>query len=109
MLLVTIKMVVKDKNLGSAYNINQFSLPIFGKTGTVQNPRGEDHSLFIAFSPKENPEIAIAVIVENAGWGSVTAAPIAALMIEKYVKKSISQKDIENYILTKKLNINASY
>ncbi|MCS6821396.1 MAG: penicillin-binding protein 2, partial [Microscillaceae bacterium] len=59
-------------------------LNICGKTGTVQNPRGEDHSVFIAFAPKENPKIAIAVYVENAGFGGVWAAPIATLMIEKY-------------------------
>ncbi|MCS6822225.1 MAG: penicillin-binding transpeptidase domain-containing protein, partial [Microscillaceae bacterium] len=53
-------------------------------------PRGEDHSVFIAFAPKENPKIAIAVYVENAGFGGVWAAPIATLMIEKYLKGKIS-------------------
>ena len=60
---------------------------IGGKTGTAQNPHGEDHSIFIAFAPKENPEIAIAVYIENGGWGSTWAAPIAGLMIEKYLKQ----------------------
>ena len=63
---------------------------ICGKTGTAQNPHGEDHSIFIAFAPKDNPKIAIAVYVENAGFGSTYAAPIASLMIEKYLKGNIS-------------------
>ncbi|MCB9246100.1 MAG: penicillin-binding protein 2 [Flavobacteriales bacterium] len=56
-----------------------------GKTGTVQNPHGENHSMFIAFAPKEEPKIAIAVVVENSGYGSTWAAPIASLMMEKYL------------------------
>ena len=61
-------------------------IQICGKTGTSQNPHGEDHSVFFAFAPKENPQIAIAVYVENAGWGGSYAAPIASLMIEKYLR-----------------------
>lgn len=61
-----------------------------GKTGTAQNPHGNDHSLFICFAPVENPKIAIAVIVENAGFGATYGAPIASLMIEKYLNDSIS-------------------
>ncbi len=63
---------------------------VCGKTGTAQNPHGEDHSVFIAFAPKENPKIAIAVYVENAGFGATYAAPVASLMIEKYLKGDIS-------------------
>lgn len=63
-----------------------------GKTGTVENPHGKDHSAFIAFAPKENPKIAIAVFVENSGFGATYAAPIASLMIEKYIRKEISEK-----------------
>ncbi|NND95276.1 MAG: penicillin-binding protein 2 [Flavobacteriales bacterium] len=58
---------------------------ICGKTGTAQNPHGKDHSIFIAFAPKDNPKIAIAVYVENVGFGSTWAAPITSLMIEKYL------------------------
>jgi len=65
-------------------------ITVCGKTGTAENPHGEDHSVFIAFAPKENPSIAIAVYVENAGFGSTYAAPIASLMIEKYIKRQIS-------------------
>ncbi len=61
-----------------------------GKTGTVQNPHGEDHSTFIGFAPKDNPEIAIAVYVENSGSGSQFARPIASFMVEKYLNDTIS-------------------
>ena len=61
-----------------------------GKTGTAQNPHGKDHSLFIAFAPIDNPKIAIAVIVENAGFGATYAAPIASLMMEKYLNDTIA-------------------
>ncbi|TLX77693.1 penicillin-binding protein 2 [Labilibacter sediminis] len=64
-------------------------LNISGKTGTAENPHGEDHSVFIAFAPKENPKIAISVYVENGGFGSRWAAPIASLMVEKYLNKDI--------------------
>jgi penicillin-binding protein 2 len=60
-----------------------------GKTGTAQNPHGADHSTFIAFAPRENPKIAIAVYVEYGKWGNLYAAPIASLMIEKYLNDSI--------------------
>ncbi len=60
-------------------------IPMCGKTGTVQNPHGENHSVFIAFAPKDDPKIAIAVVVENGGFGSVFAAPIATLMMKKYL------------------------
>jgi penicillin-binding protein 2 len=76
---------------------------ICGKTGTAQNPHGEDHSVFIAFAPKYNPEIAIAVYVENAGFGATYAAPVASLMIEKYIKGQISNKGLEDYIINLRL------
>lgn len=78
-------------------------LEICGKTGTAQNPRGEDHSVFIAFAPKDNPKIAIAVYVENAGFGGNVAAPVAALMIEKYLKDKISKQYLEKQILDLKI------
>ncbi|MFT5648208.1 MAG: penicillin-binding protein 2 [Aureispira sp.] len=73
-----------------------------GKTGTVENNKGKDHSTFIAFAPKDNPKIAIAVYVENGGFGSTYAAPISSLMIEKYIKGSIeskARKSLEKRIL----------
>ncbi|NLD63060.1 MAG: penicillin-binding protein 2 [Bacteroidales bacterium] len=75
------------------------SIIICGKTGTAQNPHGKDHSIFVAFAPKDNPQIAIAVYVENAGFGSTFAAPIASLMIEKYLTGSIKRKYLEDYVL----------
>ncbi len=76
---------------GTAYNAKINDIEVCGKTGTVQNPHGENHSVFIAFAPRINPKIAIAVVVENAGYGSTWSAPIASLMIEKYLKDSISR------------------
>ena len=70
-----------------------------GKTGTAENPHGPDHSIFVAFAPEKNPEIAIAVYVENTGFGSTYAAPVASLMIEKYLKGKIENPWLENYIL----------
>ncbi|HAJ99473.1 MAG TPA: hypothetical protein DCM62_05565, partial [Bacteroidales bacterium] len=70
-----------------------------GKTGTVQNPHGENHSVFIAFAPLDNPKIAISVIVENSGYGSLWAAPIASLMIEKYLNRIIQRPEFERRIL----------
>jgi penicillin-binding protein 2 len=76
---------------------------VCGKTGTAQNPHGADHSVFIAFAPKYDPKIAIAVYVENAGFGATYAAPLASLMIEKYIKGKVSNKNLEDYILNLKL------
>ena len=70
------------------------SVIVCGKTGTAQNPHGEDHSVFIAFAPKDNPQIAIAVYVENAGFGGTWAAPIASLMIEKYMTDTIGTRNL---------------
>lgn len=67
-------------------------ISVCGKTGTAQNPHGKDHSIFMAFAPKDNPKIAIAVFVENAGFGATWAAPIASLMMEKFINDTISAK-----------------
>jgi len=66
-------------------------LDICGKTGTAQNPHGADNSVFICFAPRENPKIAVAAYVENAGFGATWAAPIASLLIEKYLNGEISE------------------
>jgi penicillin-binding protein 2 len=68
---------------------------ICGKTGTAQNPHGDDHSVFLAFAPRDNPKIAIACIVENGGFGHAWSAPIVSLMIEKYLKGKIERPEIE--------------
>jgi penicillin-binding protein 2 len=75
------------------------SIIICGKTGTAQNPHGKDHSIFVAFAPKDDPKIAIAVYVENAGFGSTFAAPIASLMIEKYLTGEVKRKYLEDHVL----------
>ncbi len=74
------------------------SIIICGKTGTAQNPHGKDHSIFVAFAPKDDPQIAIAVYVENAGFGSTFAAPIASLMIEKYLTGKVSRRYLEEHV-----------
>ncbi len=70
-----------------------------GKTGTVQNPHGDDHSMFIAFAPMNDPKIAITVIVENSGFGSTWAAPIASLMMEKYLLGKVNRTSLEKRIM----------
>jgi penicillin-binding protein 2 len=75
------------------------SIIICGKTGTAQNPHGDDHSVFIAFAPKDHPKIAIAVYVENSGFGATYAAPVASLMIEKYLRRRITNKPMEQRML----------
>ncbi len=80
------------------------SIVMCGKTGTVENSFGEDHSVFVAFAPRDNPKIAIAVYLENAGYGSTWAAPIATLMMEKYISGSIPKR--HKYYEDKMLNAN---
>jgi penicillin-binding protein 2 len=81
-------------------------IDICGKTGTAQNPHGQDHSVFICFAPKDNPQIAMVVYVENAGFGGDVAAPVAILMIEKYLKGKVSKTWLEKMIIDKQLIIN---
>ncbi len=89
------ELVVKS---GTAFTAWLPDIVICGKTGTAQNPHGEDHSIFNAFAPKDNPKIVIAVYVENAGFGAYWAAPIASLMIEKYIKGKVSRHSLEQRI-----------
>lgn len=74
-------------------------IAICGKTGTSQNKKGKDNSVFIAFAPRYNPKIAVAVMVQNAGFGGSVAAPIATLMIEKYLKRKIERTAIKERML----------
>ena len=83
---------------GRMANLENLGITVCGKTGTAEN-KGEDHAVFVAFAPKENPQIALAVYVENAGFGGNSAAPIARLMIEQYLKGTISQKKYEDWVL----------
>lgn len=82
------EQVVKS-GTGTAAQID--SVNVCGKTGTVENKNFNDHSVFIAFAPKENPKIAIAVYVEYGKWGGTWAAPISSVMIEKYLKNNLSK------------------
>ena len=93
---------VMTNGTGRWYNID--SLAMCGKTGTVQNPHGKDHAIFIGFAPKDNPKIAVAVVVENAGFGATWAAPIASLMMEQYLTGEIERKPLFNRIKDAVLN-----
>lgn len=83
----------------SRYYTNIPDIPTAGKTGTSQNPHGQDHGWFIAYAPYDNPQIAIAVLAENAGFGSISAAPIASLLIEQYLSGEIDRSYVLNYVL----------
>jgi penicillin-binding protein 2 len=91
---------------GTAYVARIPGIEICGKTGTAQNPHGKDHSIFFAFAPKVNPKIAIAVVVENAGFGATWAAPIASLMLEQYLT---GKHDSRKPLLDRMLNGNLTH
>jgi penicillin-binding protein 2 len=74
-------------------------IEICGKTGTAENPHGKSHAVFLAFAPRNNPKIAIACIVENAGFGGIWSAPIVTLMMEKYLKGKTSRPEIEKRVM----------
>jgi penicillin-binding protein 2 len=93
------ELVVNGGPGSTARNAKIEGITVCGKTGTAENPHGNDHSIFIAFAPKENPKIAIAVYVENQGFGTTYAAPIASLMIEKYLTGEIKRKWYENWVM----------
>lgn len=95
-------------NYGTASHLKVEGIEICGKTGTAENfakingvqTQLDDHSIFVAFAPRDNPKIAIAVFVENGYWGARWAGPIASLMIEKYLKGEVTQKAREEWIMT---------
>src|SRR5688572_7780107 len=95
---------VVARGTGSFAKLAHIGIVVCGKTGTAENPHGDDHAVFVAFAPRENPKIAIAVYVENAGFGALSAAPLAGLMIEKYLTDSISapRKKWEDWVLAGK-------
>lgn len=94
-------------NLGTASALRVEGIDICGKTGTAENyaiiggvrTKLEDHSIFVAFAPKDNPKIAIAIMIENGGFGAAIAGPIASLMIEKYLRNKITRTDLEKKVL----------
>jgi penicillin-binding protein 2 len=98
-------------NYGTASHLKVEGIEICGKTGTAENftkingvkTQLTDHSIFVAFAPRNDPKIAIAVFVENGYWGARWAGPIASLMIEKYIKGEVTQKAREERMMTKGL------
>ena len=98
-------------NFGTAHGLNVEGIDICGKTGTAENfakiggkrVQLEDHSIFVAFAPKDNPKIAIAIMIENGGFGATIAGPIASLMIEKYLRHKITRTDLEKRTLERSL------
>jgi penicillin-binding protein 2 len=106
---VIVKGMWKAVNaLGEGGTANVAYVPgvnICGKTGTAQNPHGKDNSVFICFAPMDNPKIAVAAYIENAGFGASWACPIASLLVEKYLRGEISEgrKDLERRVINTKL------
>tara|TARA_B110000438_G_scaffold27292_1_gene26129 strand:+ start:74634 stop:76442 length:1809 start_codon:yes stop_codon:yes gene_type:complete len=86
-------------SLGSGRRAFMDYLTLCGKTSTVQNPHGYDHSGFIGFAPKEKPVIAISAYIENSGQGGRAAASIASLATEYYINKNVKRKWLEEYVL----------
>lgn len=94
-------------NYGTAEGFRVEGMKICGKTGTAENKirvagktyQLKDHSIFVAFAPRDNPKIALAVFIENSGYGATWAGPIATLMLEKYINGKISRKDLETRML----------
>jgi len=99
-------------NGGTAWIAAIDGIDVCGKTGTAQVPRGKDNSVFICFAPMDDPQIAVAAYVEHGGFGATFAAPIASLLVEKYLKGEIAdgpRKDLERRMLTSVLiNYNAT-
>lgn len=98
-------------NFGTASALRVEGIDICGKTGTAENfakingkkTKLQDHSIFVAFAPKDHPKIALAVLVENGHFGAQNAGPIASLMIEKYLRGKITRTDLETKMLNKSL------
>lgn len=95
---------VMTNGTGRHYKLD--SIPSGGKTGTVQNSHGRDHAIFIGFAPLDDPQIAIAVVVENAGFGATWAAPIASMVMEQYLTGEVKRTDLRKRIGETMLNSN---
>lgn len=78
---------------------NLDSIEVAGKTGTAENPHGRDHGWFTSFAPFDDPQIVVTAFVENAGFASISATPIASLIIEQYLTGKINRKHVYNYVL----------
>ncbi len=94
-------LMVVNEGTGRQSKID--GIEVCGKTGTSQNAKGEDHAIFIALAPKNNPKIAIAVVVENAGFGGTHSAPIAGLMMEQYLKGKTARDEYKKGIMNRRI------
>jgi penicillin-binding protein 2 len=90
---------VTEEIAGTGRSARIPGVTVCGKTGTAQNPHGKDHAVFVCFAPMEDPKIAMAVYVENSGFGGTWAAPIASLLMEQYLTDSISRPEVEKKML----------
>lgn len=90
---------VTEEPGGTGKNARIKDITVCGKTGTAENPHGQDHAVFICFAPMEDPKIAMAVYVENSGFGGTWAAPIASLLMEQYLTDTITRPDVMNRML----------
>jgi penicillin-binding protein 2 len=99
--LETVKngMILALEEGGARWYGNIPDIEIAGKTGTAQNPHGENHGWYIAYAPADDPQIAIAVLIENAGYGSMSATPVASLVMEKYLTGEINRPQVYDYVL----------
>jgi penicillin-binding protein 2 len=98
--------VVEKGGTAPFASLSELGIVYCAKTGTSQNPHGEDHAVFMAFAPRQNPKIAIAVFIENVGFGGVKAAPVANLIMEKYLTGNIAKKRLvwEEWIMSEDFN-----
>ena len=90
---------VTEEPGGTGKNGRVTGITVCGKTGTAENPHGQDHAVFICFAPMENPKIAMAVYVENSGFGGTWAAPIASLLMEQYLTDTITRPELVKRML----------
>jgi penicillin-binding protein 2 len=88
---------------GTARRASVPGIRVAAKTGTAENPPKKDHSLLVCFAPVDNPKIAISIIVENGGFGNTWAAPLASLMMERYLNDTVVRKDLETQIMNGKI------
>lgn len=103
---LTVAGMADAVTMGTCWGINLEPLiEVCGKTGTSQNPHGHDHSLFIGFAPRDNPQVAIAVVVENGRFGATNAVPIARLMLQKYLMGAVPESDqwLEQTIINREI------
>jgi penicillin-binding protein 2 len=95
-------------NAGTGRSAQVEGIEVCGKTGTSQNKRGKDSAIFLALAPRYNPKIAIAVVVENGGYGGTASAPICGLMIEQYLKGKVERQAYKEQIISARYSTTAS-